>query len=77
MKLIEKIFLTAFMVLSILLTVSGFIWEGWTVFLGLTFIASTAIAMLGAWSSPHKKLAPKQVSKLISRPSLIYTAEAS
>ena len=67
MILLEKIFLVLFLVFSVVFTIAGFFVEGWMIFLGSTFIASTAIAMLGLWNtSPLKPIAFAQSTRLAS-----------
>jgi hypothetical protein len=47
---LEKAFLIAFLIFSIVFTISGFFSRGWPVFLGLTLITSTVVAMIGRWN---------------------------
>ena len=55
MNLIEKTVMGLVFTFSLGVTIAGFFWQGWPIFLGITMMVSTLVPMIGAWNPPTRK----------------------
>ena len=65
MQLFQKILFSFGLVVGIAVTITGFFWQGWPIFLGITMMVSSIVSMLGAWNPPgNQSQSPREIKKV-------------